>query len=651
MAVPSYNQTVPQALYREHIASLIMFRRQDHSNRPTEQYVIRLRLSRHKEAKQHLFCFFQNINMGAGQSGEEQLFNASSINNDSRKRRTFNGFPTEPFKTSHRPLSRLAGPAPDRDGLLRQNTELRQHLRTISLQAEFDAAFSSHKMKLMCISCLFKQAKYRLVETLDKILRASFFDSSSDSITPLIESVRDMQQSLAGWLSSFEEEITSLDDRSDATENEIQTLKDFVWTDCNKALEDLLSQLFELKVVRDEVTMLKSRYQAMRSAVDNLRSTENHVSSSRDECLEEWELLRAELLGLQSQVNSGSQVLNDQLEREKSFSDKLKDIRRHLEAHSTTLEVIFDALTNMSEQIEDAEAQLHRPEFLGDGKEIRDRMSRLAIHLDRSLDFKIANVEASNITLSVGRKDEEASQLLSNLLDSQTDLTPHVQSITSTITSITSHIMEERQQKLKASIGSWFSTITNARGELEAARGTAAEFHCHVHGMSRRLSDLSLQRRQTLMMSHVPSFNDLFEEKESICQEETDVEEVCPEPFSAPQVVLPVNNVVADLGHEIVVKRSPKKSATLRSPATRVGGGYAVEEKGQVEGNKGHRKSMQPNWKPSSDNVRQNSPSQSPIKKVFSPARVNVTPSKNGSPIKKEQQKNLRQGTSRALLF
>lgn len=59
---------------------------------------------------------------------------------------------------------------------------------------------------------------------------------------------------------------------------------------------------------------------------------------------------------------SGAETLNQQIRIETESLARFQEIRHQLDVHSSTLEIIFDALQLMSDQLEDAEREVALPD-------------------------------------------------------------------------------------------------------------------------------------------------------------------------------------------------------------------------------------------------------------------------------------------------
>lgn len=96
----------------------------------------------------------------------------------------------------------------------------------------------------------------KLVDTMDKILRATFFESSDEISNSVLQTVKEAVISIDERMKSLAEEMENVQKRHDIAVGESEQLREFIYNECHTALEDFIAELFSLRVVDQEVRYL-----------------------------------------------------------------------------------------------------------------------------------------------------------------------------------------------------------------------------------------------------------------------------------------------------------------------------------------------------------------------------------------------------------
>ncbi|PRP85788.1 hypothetical protein PROFUN_05980 [Planoprotostelium fungivorum] len=278
-----------------------------------------------------------------------------------------------------------------------------------------------YKIKLDAIWSIFKQVKHSVIRTMDKLLRASFYESSDGTVSQLIRSIEGVNELLKGWMSMLDE-----DSKSPAT------LLSQMREDGSRLLADCAQYL---NFSTGDAEQLKSKIETLNASHKELEESYGRYQRRYSDFCDN--------LSLNQQVlNAGVERLHDHISLEDALFLKLGEIQQIMERYNRSVADIFDALQETSRHIEEAQREL--PVEGNVTLQTRERIEDTLKYLEAQLDLEAANREAANYLMTIGARDEQASSMLERVVDSQATFDDTVEKMTNILSNLSDgHVSTE----------------------------------------------------------------------------------------------------------------------------------------------------------------------------------------------------------------
>eukprot|EP01117_Protostelium_nocturnum_P019675 TRINITY_DN8592_c0_g1_i1.p1 TRINITY_DN8592_c0_g1~~TRINITY_DN8592_c0_g1_i1.p1 ORF type:complete len:507 (-),score=146.59 TRINITY_DN8592_c0_g1_i1:123-1517(-) len=340
--------------------------------------------------------------------------------------------------------------------------DLREELALLSARYRVKLAFSDHRTKLICIQCLFKQTKNKLVETLDKLLRASFYDSSLETAARLVSSIKDISLLTEKWKLSIEKEIKEMESLSSETAIMEERLHNFIQKECFNLKEKIVKRLKEMdgeiddRILRNEISFVEDEYQSLLEEMNELDTTWRiNLQKTRKECGESYALFSSRISEHSQRFKEDLELLNKQKEEEKNFHSRIKEIQSQLGAHTTVISSSFEMMDLLFDQLDSTEMSASKSLTTNSHLDLEKISENFAFQMRNQLDVERANIEATNLLISIGRKDQEASDLLDDQIATQSRFQITSSSVQKSLKFLQSKQLKELREKVFYNTGRW----------------------------------------------------------------------------------------------------------------------------------------------------------------------------------------------------